>query len=96
MTTSDDGAATSAADLAAAAAGDQGAWDRLVDRHAQWVWSTARGFGLGAVAAAQVCGVAWARLADHLDEVRTDEQLRRWLGTIASHEARRVVCARRV
>jgi DNA-directed RNA polymerase specialized sigma24 family protein len=73
-------------ELAAAAAGSQRAWDRLVDRHAQRVWSTARGSGLDAVAAAGVCQVTWARLVDHLDELSTDEQLREWLYAAAEQE----------
>jgi DNA-directed RNA polymerase specialized sigma24 family protein len=75
-------------DVAAAAAGDQHAWERLVDRHAQRVWSTARGFGLDVPAATLVCQLSWSRLADHLDGLRTEEQLRDWVCTAAEHEAR--------
>jgi DNA-directed RNA polymerase specialized sigma24 family protein len=80
-------------DLAAAAAGSQGAWDRLVERHAQRVWSTARGFGLGDDTAADVCLVAWARLVDHLDELSTDDEVRDWLSAATEYEARRFLCS---
>jgi DNA-directed RNA polymerase specialized sigma24 family protein len=94
----DDGGATSEIppnDVAAAAEGDQRAWDRLVDRHAQRVWSAARSFGLDAGAAADVCHLTWARLVEHLDELSTEERLCEWLVTTATHEARRDACARR-
>jgi hypothetical protein len=78
-------------DVTAATAGDQDAWDRLVDRHAQRVWSTARGFGLDVAAASLVCRLSWIRLADHLDDVRGDEQLCDWLCSAAEHEARAIL-----
>ena len=78
-------------DLAGAAAGSQGAWDRLVERHAQRVWSTARAFGLGDDSAAHVCLVAWARLVDHLDELSTDDEVRDWLSAATECEARRTL-----
>jgi DNA-directed RNA polymerase specialized sigma24 family protein len=82
-------------DVAAAAAGDQSAWDRLVERHAQRVWSTARTFGLNLVAAADVCHLTWMRVLDHLDELSTDEQLREWLCSSAEREARGVLYRQR-
>jgi DNA-directed RNA polymerase specialized sigma24 family protein len=78
-------------DVAAAAAGDQDAWDRLVDRHAQRVWSTARAFGLDVAAASLVCQLSWIRLADHLDALRSEEQLCNWLCAAAEHEARAIL-----
>jgi DNA-directed RNA polymerase specialized sigma24 family protein len=96
MTKGDHGGVSSAGpatDVAAAAAGDHRAWERLVDRHAQGVWSIARGLGLGADAAAEVCEVVWTRLVDHLEELRTDQQLGWWLGATAEREARRAVRA---
>jgi DNA-directed RNA polymerase specialized sigma24 family protein len=98
MPTRDHGGAGSTGpsrDVAAAAGGDESAWDRLFDRHAQRVWSTARGYGLGAAAAAGVCHLTWARLVEHLDELITDEQLREWLVAAAEHQARRAVCVSR-
>jgi DNA-directed RNA polymerase specialized sigma24 family protein len=79
--------ASSNPDLAAAATGSQSAWDRLVDRYAQRVWSTARGLGLDAVAAAEVCHLTWARTVDHLERLSTDEQMLDWLRAGVEHEA---------
>jgi RNA polymerase sigma factor (sigma-70 family) len=79
--------------IAAAEGGDQTAWDTLVDRHAQLVWSTARRFAVNKVAAADVCGLTWARLADHVHELDTDAELREWLRSTAEREARRALGA---
>ena len=73
--------------LAAATAGDQRCWDRLVERYAQHAWDTARSHGLGISSAAAICQLAWMRLADHLDEVSTEVELRDWLGAAIEREA---------
>ena len=93
MASREDRGAASVSDfeLAAAAAGSQHAWSRLVDRHAQLVWSTARGSGLEAAAAADVCQLTWANLVDHLDELRTDAHLHEWLCAAAEQEACRIL-----
>jgi DNA-directed RNA polymerase specialized sigma24 family protein len=78
--------------IAAAAAGDQHAWDTLVDRLAQYVWDTARDAGLDVEAAAAVSQLCWMRLADHLDGLRldglrTETDVRTWLRTAVHREA---------
>ena len=75
------------ADVAAAAAGDRRAWDRVVDRHADQVWATVRGRGLDGALAARVCQLTWLRLADHLDELPTHDDIREWVGIVADREA---------
>ena len=72
-----------------AVAGQQ-EWDALVERHVQSVWDAARGFGLDAGQAAEVCQVAWLRLADHLDALPADADVARWLCAVVGVEARRV------
>jgi DNA-directed RNA polymerase specialized sigma24 family protein len=94
MAMREDSGARSAAtdpDVAGAAAGDQSAWDRLVERHAQRVWRTARRFGLDVAGAADVCHLTWMRVVDHLDELSADAQLPEWLSTSAEREARGVL-----
>jgi DNA-directed RNA polymerase specialized sigma24 family protein len=94
MAMREDSGARSAAsdpDVAAAASGDQSAWDQLVERHAQRVWSTVRSFGLDVAAAADVCHLTWMRVLDHLDELSADEQLPEWLSSSAEREARAVL-----
>jgi DNA-directed RNA polymerase specialized sigma24 family protein len=81
--------------IAAAAAGDQHAWDTLVDRLAQHVWDTARDSVLDVAAAEAVSQLCWMRLADHLDEsrldgLRTETDVRTWLRTAVHREARAI------
>ncbi len=79
--------------LAAAAAGDQDAWDQLVDRYAQLVWDVARGYSLDSVLAGDVCTVTWLRCADHLDDLARGADLVGWLAATAAREADNVPLA---
>src|SRR4051812_487368 len=79
----------------AAAAGDRAAWDRIVDRYAQLVWAVARGFGLGAADAADVCQATWLRLVEHLGDLRNPAGLGSWLATTARREAVNLLRKRR-
>jgi hypothetical protein len=45
--------------VARAGAGDQGAWDQLVDRYGGLVWAVAREHGLGPADAGVVSQVTW-------------------------------------
>lgn len=81
--------------VSAAAGGDQTAWDRIVERHAQLVWAVARGFGLGAADAADVCQATWLRLVEHLGDLRNPAGLASWLATTARREALNLLRKRR-
>jgi RNA polymerase sigma factor (sigma-70 family) len=72
--------------LAAAADGDQHAWDALVRRHTSLLWSIARSYRLGAADAADVVQTTWLRLLEHLDKVADPERLAGWLATTARRE----------
>jgi RNA polymerase sigma factor (sigma-70 family) len=72
--------------LTAAAAGDQHAWDVLVQRHMSLLWSIARSYRLGAADAADVVQTTWLRLLEHLDKVADPERLAGWLATTARRE----------
>ncbi|WP_432976260.1 RNA polymerase sigma factor [Dactylosporangium sp. CA-233914] len=76
-----------AALLRAAAAGDQQAWESIVDRYANLVWSVARSFQLGQSDAADVSQATWLRLVEHVDDVRDADKLGSWLATTARREA---------
>ena len=76
--------------VAAARAGDQDAWDALVDRHAQEVWASARSHGLSDRETTDVSLLTWLRLADHLGDLRADEEVGPWLCSVAHDEARAV------
>jgi RNA polymerase sigma factor (sigma-70 family) len=81
--------------VAAAAAGDRGAWETIVDRFAGLVWSVARGLGLGAADAADVSQATWLRLVEHLDRIREPAALGAWLATTARREGLALLRGRR-
>ncbi|MET7418510.1 sigma-70 family RNA polymerase sigma factor [Dactylosporangium sp. NPDC005555] len=73
--------------LRAAATGDQKAWESIVDRYANLVWSVARSFQLGQSDASDVSQATWLRLVEHIDAVRDADKLGSWLATTARREA---------
>jgi RNA polymerase sigma factor (sigma-70 family) len=73
--------------IAAAAAGDQDAWNGIVDRYAGMVWRIVRGFRLSAADAADVSQVTWLRVVEHLDSLREPEALGAWIAVTARREA---------
>jgi RNA polymerase sigma factor (sigma-70 family) len=77
--------------LAAAAGGDQVAWDSLVDRFARLVWSVARSFRLSDADAADVSQTTWLRLVEHLGSIHDPDRLAGWLATTARRESIRVL-----
>jgi DNA-directed RNA polymerase specialized sigma24 family protein len=76
--------------VARASAGEQGAWDQLVDRYGGLVWAVARAHGLGRDDASDVSQVTWLLLAQHLDALRQPERLGSWLLGTARREADRI------
>jgi RNA polymerase sigma factor (sigma-70 family) len=79
----------------AAANGDSAAWTALVQRFSGLVWSVARGRGLDAAEAEDVCQTAWFRLAEHIGRIKDPEQVGAWLATTARHESLKVLRAGR-
>jgi DNA-directed RNA polymerase specialized sigma24 family protein len=76
--------------VARASAGEQGAWDQLVDRYGGLVWAVARAHGLGRKDASDVSQVTWLLLAQHLDALQQPERLGSWLLGTATREADRM------
>ncbi|MGX7826203.1 RNA polymerase sigma factor [Actinokineospora sp. 24-640] len=72
--------------LASAAAGDQAAWDALVERYTGLLWSIARGYGFGAADAADAVQMTWLRLVERLDSIVDPERLPAWLSTTVRRE----------
>ena len=72
--------------LKAAAAGDQDAWDALVQRYTSLLWSIARSFRLSTADAADVVQTTWLRLVEHMDKIADPERLPGWLATTARRE----------
>lgn len=79
-----------AALLDAAAAGDQSAWDGLVEQYGRLVWSVVRSFRLDDATASDVSQTVWLRLVENLSKIRDPERLPSWLATTARREAIRV------
>jgi RNA polymerase sigma factor (sigma-70 family) len=75
--------------IRAAAAGDQAAWDAIVDRYAGLVWATTRAHRLSRHEAADVAQTTWLRLVENLDRIREPERLAGWLATTARRECLR-------
>jgi RNA polymerase sigma factor (sigma-70 family) len=75
----------------AAAAGDQRAWNDLVEKFAGLVWGVARKHRLNDSDAADVCQATWLRLVEHLGNLREPEAVAGWLVTTARRECLRVL-----
>jgi RNA polymerase sigma factor (sigma-70 family) len=73
--------------LAAAARGDQRAWESIVSAYSGLVWSVARGYRLSQTDAADVFQGTWLRLVEHLGDIREARRLGPWLATTARREA---------
>jgi RNA polymerase sigma factor (sigma-70 family) len=72
--------------VAAAAAGDAGAWQALVERYTGLLWSVARSFRLDQAAAEDAVQTAWLRLLEHLDRLHDPEHVGAWLATTVRRE----------
>ena len=73
--------------VAAAAAGDQDAWNALVARFSGLVWSVIRGHRLSGADAADVSQTTWLRLVEHLDRIKDPARVGAWLATTARRES---------
>ena len=69
-----------------AQAGDQAAWNALVDRYANLLWSVARAHRLSQSDAGDVVQTTWLRLVEHLGRIEDPERLPGWLATTARRE----------
>jgi RNA polymerase sigma factor (sigma-70 family) len=86
---------TDLADLVAAAdAGDQDAWNALVDRFAGLVWHVIRGFHLPRAIEEDAFQVTWLRAIEHLATIREPDRLGSWLARTATNECIRAVRTR--
>lgn len=77
--------------LAAAADGDQQAWDALVDRFTGLLWTVARSHRLSTADAADVVQTTWLRFVEQLGRIREPERAGAWLATTCRRESLRVL-----
>jgi RNA polymerase sigma factor (sigma-70 family) len=90
----DDNDAVSAL-VAAAGAGDQAAWNELVDRYTPLLISVIRRFRLTTSEAEDVAQTVWLRLVEHLGSLREPRALPMWLITTGKRESIRLLGAER-
>jgi DNA-directed RNA polymerase specialized sigma24 family protein len=76
--------------VARARAGEQVAWDQLVERYGGLVWGVACAHGLGPGDASDVSQVTWLLLTQHLGSLQQPQRLGSWLHATATREADRV------
>ncbi|MGH3941889.1 MAG: RNA polymerase sigma factor [Pseudonocardiaceae bacterium] len=74
-----------------AEAGDQAAWNTLVDRYTRLLWSVARAYRLSDADASDVVQTCWLRLVEHFGRIADPECLPGWLATTARREALRTL-----
>jgi len=75
--------------VAAAGAGDQRAWNELVDRYTPLLISVIRRFRLTTSEAEDVAQTVWLRLVEHLGSLREPRALPMWLITTGKRESLR-------
>lgn len=73
--------------LAACRAGDQQAWQQLLDRYERLVFAIAVREGLSVDDAADVTQVTFEALLGQLDRIRDQKQIGSWLMTVARRQA---------
>jgi RNA polymerase sigma factor (sigma-70 family) len=77
--------------LARADAGDQSAWNSIVDRYTNLLWSVGRAHRLDSADAADVVQTTWLRLVENLGRIQDPERLPGWLATTARRECLRIL-----
>lgn len=69
-----------------AAAGDQAAWNRIVERYAPLVWSMCRRYRLAEADAEDVGATVWLRLVERLGTLREPAALPGWIASTTRNE----------
>ncbi|HTP22093.1 MAG TPA: sigma-70 family RNA polymerase sigma factor [Solirubrobacteraceae bacterium] len=74
-----------------AGAGDQRAWDRLVQEFGSLIWAIARAHRLGDADAADVSQATWLALLRHIEKLNNPAGVGAWIATTARRECLRVL-----
>src|SRR5690349_16154906 len=72
--------------LNSAASGDQTAWDLLVERYTNLLWSIARAYRLTSADASDVVQTTWLKLVENLGQITDPDRLPAWLATTTRRE----------
>src|SRR5215471_21013157 len=78
-----------------AAEGDQGAWNKIIERYSPLVWSICLRYQLDRQDIDDVGQNVWLLLVEHIGSLREAAALPGWLATTTRHEAMRVLRASR-
>lgn len=71
--------------------GDERAWNELVQRFNNLLWSVARSYRLDTADAADAVQTSWLRLVEHLDSIEDPERVVGWLVTTVRRECLRIL-----
>lgn len=74
-----------------AISGEIDAWNQIVDRMQNLVWSVVRGFRLGEADSHDAAQMTWLRAVENLHKVHDPERLGLWLATTARRECMRTI-----
>lgn len=77
--------------LPRAAQGDESAWNAIVDRYTNLLWSIGRAHRLDTASIYDMVQTTWLRLLENLDRIREPERLSGWLATTARRECLRLL-----
>ena len=77
--------------VARAEEGDQKAWNAIVDRYTNLLWSVGRAHRLDTSDAGDVVQTTWLRLVENLGRIEDPERLPGWLVTTARRECLRIL-----
>ena len=77
--------------LVAAAGGDQAAWDAIVSKYGNLLWSIARSYRLSAADAGDVVQLTWLRLVENIDRIADPDRLPGWLATTVRRECLQLI-----
>jgi RNA polymerase sigma factor (sigma-70 family) len=86
-----DGPESHASLLARAERGDEAAWNEIVERFANLLWSICRSFRLADDEAIDVSQTTWLRLIENLGKIQDPDRLAGWLATTARRECLQVL-----
>jgi RNA polymerase sigma factor (sigma-70 family) len=77
--------------VTAAAGGDQAAWDALVARFGNLLWSIARSYRLSPSDAGDAVQTTWLKLVENIDRIVDPDRLPGWLATTARRECLQLI-----
>lgn len=80
--------------VAAAAGGDESAWQALVERFSGLIWAITRSYRLTRADAADVSQTTWLRLAEHIDKIENADRIGAWLATATRRECLQAIRAK--